>query len=332
MTGDSMENTEPEWLASARTKEALALLPQRMESCVASTDVTLHAMATALLRRGGKRIRPALLLLAAEFGSTFQRERLLDAAAALELFHLASLYHDDVMDRAAFRRHGPSVNADWGAPAAVVAGTYLVARATRLLATVDDGSGREAATAMVQLCGGQLLESENAFHTGLPEPDHLGIITRKTATLFELPCRLGALLADAPEEAVDALTGYGRDLGIAFQIADDALDVRGTAETLGKRPLSDVREGVYTLSVLRLLGRPGPAAARLRELLAVLGPTDAEVAEVASLVIGSGAVEEVLAEARTRAVAAQERLSGLPGGPALESLLQLADHAVSRTY
>lgn len=329
MTFGTVADSGPEWLTSPRAKEALASLHQRIEDGVASSDVVLRTMATGLLRRGGKRIRPALLLLTAEFGA-FQRDRLLDAAAALELFHLASLYHDDVMDRAVTRRHGPSINAQWGAPAAVVAGTFLVARAARLLAALDDVCGREAAAAIVQLCSGQLLESENAFHTGLTEAEHLDIIARKTAALFELPCRLGALLAEVPEDFADALMRYGRDLGVAFQLADDALDMRGTAETLGKRPLIDIREGVYTLSVLRLLGTTGAVATRLQELLEVLDPTDTDVAEIAELVIGSGVIEEVLTEARALAARAQGNLSALPDSPARESLRLLADYAVAR--
>jgi heptaprenyl diphosphate synthase len=321
--------TDPEWLASARTAATLANLDRRIEESLASTDIALRAMATALLRRSGKRIRPALLLLAAEFG-TFRPGPLVDAAAALELFHLASLYHDDVMDRALRRRHGPSVNAQWGEPAAVVAGTFLVAQAVRLLAPLDDACGREAAAAIVRLCSGQLQESENAFHTGLSESQHLEIIARKTATLFELPCRLGARLAEVREPFADALLRYAGSLGVAFQLADDALDVRGSAETLGKQPLSDVREGVYTLSVLRLLAGGGPATDRLRELLEVLDPTAAEVTEIATLVIGSGLVDEVLAQARTLAAQAREHLDPLPDGPARESLLRLAEHAVAR--
>lgn len=329
MTTTTSSPTDPEWLASACTKQALASLDRRIEDTFAASDLALRAMATALLRRGGKRIRPALLMLAAEFG-TFRRDQLLNAAAALELLHLASLYHDDVMDRAVTRRHGPSVNAQWGEPAAVVAGTFLVAQATALLATLDDVCGREAAAAIVRLCAGQLQETENAFHTGLSEAEHLEIIARKTATMFELPCRLGARLAEVPPEFAKALLQYGRDLGIAFQLADDALDVRGTAEMLGKRPLSDVREGVYTLSLLRLLNGTGPSAERLRELLEILDPGDVEVVEVAALVIRSGAVDEVLAEARGLATRARERVTALPNGPARESLRQLADYAVSR--
>lgn len=328
----------PEWLASTRTWGALAGLDRRIEDAVAASDVGLRAMATTLLRRGGKRIRPALLLLAAEFGADDRADRrdvggpsaLLDAAAAMELLHLASLYHDDVMDRAATRRHGPSVNAQWGEPAAVVAGTFLVARATALLAPLDDRCSREAAAAIVRLCTGQLQESEHAFDAGLTEAEHRDIIARKTATLFELPCRLGALLAAVPLEQADALVCYGRDLGVAFQLADDALDVRGSAAALGKRPLSDVREGVYTLSLLRLLGRVTPAVSRLRELLDVVHPTDAEVAEVAALVIGSGTVEEVLAEARALAARARRHLVALPDNAARESLRRLADYTVSR--
>ncbi|MET8091279.1 polyprenyl synthetase family protein [Micromonospora sp. NPDC005220] len=319
----------PDWLASDSAREALAGLDRRMREAVAASDPALWAMATALQRRGGKRIRPALLLVAAEFGAD-RPAHLLDAAAALELLHLASLYHDDVMDRAVTRRHGPSVNAEWGEPAAVVAGTFLLARAIALLAALDDRYGREAAAAMVALCTGQLRETENAFHTGLTETEHLDIVAGKTATLFELPCRLGALLAGAPAGTVAALAGYGHDLGVAFQLTDDALDVQGSYAALGKRPLTDVREGIYTMSVLRLLARDTPGSARVRELLEVRDPTPAELAEVAEVVVASGTVDDVLAEARERAGRAARRLEPLPPGPARDSLVRLADYAVTR--
>ncbi|YCK38036.1 polyprenyl synthetase family protein [Actinomadura sp. ATCC 39365] len=314
--------TDGQWLVSARTERTLAGLDRRIEAAVASADVGLRTMAVTLARRGGKRLRPALLLLSAEFGA-FRAEPLLDAAAALEMFHLASLYHDDVMDRAPTRRHGPSVNALWGEPAAVVAGTFLVSQATRLLAGLPDACGRAAAGAMVRLCSGQLLETESAFDTGLTEGAHLDILRRKTATLFELPCRLGALLAEVPEEQAEALAGYGAELGLAFQLADDALDLRGSAASMGKQPLNDLREGVYTLPVLRLLGRDE----RLRTLLAEIEP---DPAQVAGRVLASGVVEEVLEEAGTLARDARDRLGALPGNAARDSLALLASYAVAR--
>jgi geranylgeranyl pyrophosphate synthase len=317
------------WLTSVRTRTALADLDRRMKDALASRDPGLWTMATALLDRGGKRIRPALLLVAGEFG-TFRPDRLLDAAAALELLHLATLYHDDVLDRAVTRRHGPTANAEWGDPAALVAGTFLVARASALIATFDDGYGRETARALVELCTGQLRETENAFNSGLTEAEYLQIIAGKTATLFELPCRLGARLAGAPDQIVTALSRYGQDLGIAFQLADDALDVWGSAERLGKYPLGDVREGVYTLSVLRLLARGTPAAQRVRELLRVLDPGAAQLAEVRNLVLRSGVVDQVLGEARELAARARGHLAALPAGSARESLWRLADYAIAR--
>jgi len=317
------------WLVSTPARTALAALDGRIDALIDPSDTTLRATATALSRRGGKRLRPALLLLAAEFGELDHR-RLLDAAAALELLHLASLYHDDVMDQARTRRHGPSVNARWGEPAAMTAGTFLVARATRILAGLEDACGRETAAAMVRLCGGQLKETENAFNLDLTESAHFDIIAGKTAPLFELPCRLGALLAGVPEAITGALLRYGAGLGLAFQLADDALDLRGTAEALGKGPLRDVREGVYTLSLIRLLGRAAPEARRLRELLGLTEPCPAEIAEVAALALGSGAVDEALEEARSRAAEARDQLTALPRTPARESLCRLADHAVAR--
>ena len=171
MTVVGAARVDDRWLTSARTRNALVDLDRRMKDALVSRDPGLETMATALLDRGGKRIRPALLLVAGEFGA-FRLDRLLDAAAALELLHLATLYHDDVLDRAVKRRHGPSANAQWGDPSALVTGTFLVARASALIATFDDGYGRDVARALVALCTGQLRETENAFHTSLTEDEY----------------------------------------------------------------------------------------------------------------------------------------------------------------
>jgi heptaprenyl diphosphate synthase len=247
------------------------------------------------------------------------------------MLHLASLHHDDVMDRATQRRHGRSVNATWGERAAVLAGSYLVARAVQVIDEVAPEASAATARALTDLCTGQLLESENAFDTELTQEEHRTVITLKTATLFELPFTVGGVVAGLDRRTVTALVEYGRDLGVAFQLVDDALDVRGSAETLGKRPLSDVREGVYTQSVLRVLAGGGPQADQMRALLTIAEPTDADMAQVARLVLDSGALDAALQDARGCTSRALSRLSKLPDGPVRESLARLADLTVERT-
>lgn len=294
-------------------------------------DLQLRVMALHLIERGGKRLRPALLFLAARFG-TFEAGRLQPAAAALEILHVASLYHDDVMDRAPQRRRGSSTNARWGNLAATLAGTYLFSRATALLASLGDVPNRLASQAAVALCTGQLQEMENAYNVGLTEAEHLEILKRKTATLFELPCRLGAHLGSVPALYSNALTDYGRSLGIAFQLADDALDLTGRADQMGKATGTDLREGVYSLPVLRAVQRDDATGVALTDLLQRTRLSTAEVQDVLALVAASRTVAEVQELAREYVSRAQAAIRALPDNDAKRSLCRLSDYVLTRTY
>jgi heptaprenyl diphosphate synthase len=312
---------------SGRTGAALRRTAEALPEVVTTHDPELRAVARHLLTRGSKRLRPALVFLSAEHG-TFQEELLRPVAMALEVIHVASLYHDDVMDRAPLRRGGPSANSAWGNQAATIAGTYLLARANALLTAVGQEVVKVTAQAAVDICAGQLQEVEHAYDLELTQAEHLAIITRKTATLFELPCRLGALLSQAAPTHHHALASYGHHLGIAFQLADDALDLAGHPSQLGKTVASDLREGTYSLAVLEALA--GPDGERLAGLLqrARLDPDSAGAA--IGLVRASGAIEQALAAARDHAAQAQAVLGSLPHGPATTTLARLADYAVTR--
>jgi len=309
---------------------ALLALDDTLRAAAAAEDLQLRAMAQQLLARGGKRLRPALLFLAASFGPGGAPVRLQAAAAALELFHVASLYHDDVMDRAPQRRHGASINARWGNQAATFAGTYLFARGSALLASLGRVPNRLASEAAVALCTGQLQEVENAYNSALSEADHLEILRRKTATLFELPCRLGAYLGQAPAAAAEALAAYGRHLGLAFQLADDALDLEGEAAETGKATHTDLREGVYSLAILRALQRP--EAAGLPDLLRKADLAEADIAAAIRLARQAGGVAEALDVARAQAGQARAALATLPDTPARQSLIHLAEYATTRRH
>lgn len=269
------------------------------------------------------------MFLAAEHGR-FDESQLRPVATALELIHVASLYHDDVMDRAALRRGGPTANAAWGNQAAAIAGTYLLARANALLAAAGREIVATTAWAAVELCTGQLQEVEHAYDVELTEQQHLAVVVRKTATLFELPCRLGAVLGGLPPAAVDALAGYGHHLGIAFQLADDALDLAGEQAQLGKSPTNDLREGTYSLAVLYALAHPEHGA-RLRALLGRGHLDRAAIDTAIDLVRASGGIEQALDTARGHAAQARAALDPLPPGPARTTLARLTDYAVTRT-
>jgi geranylgeranyl pyrophosphate synthase len=294
-------------------------------------DLQLRVMALELVARGGKRLRPALLLLTATVGNARDMDRLLPAAAALELIHVASLYHDDVMDRAPLRRGSPSVNARWGNTMATLAGTYLFARACAVLSMLGPEANRIVAEATAELCAGQVRELENAYNVQMEEALHFDILAKKTATLFELPCRLGALLSGADEEHLQAAAEYGRSLGVAFQLTDDALDLTGEVDETGKATGTDVREGIYSLAVLRTLRRNDAVAAELRLVLSRACLSNTEVLKARRLVRDTGAVSEALDEARAYAARALAAARELPVGPARMSLIQLASYAVERS-
>jgi len=319
-----------DWLLCPRTKGLLADLDPVLRSAIMPDDIQLRIMATHVVERGGKRLRPALLLLSASFGSG-DRETLLRAAAAVELTHVATLYHDDVMDRAPMRRSGATTNSRWGNAAASFAGTYLFARATDLWASLGPLPNRLASLAAVELCTGQLHEVESAYNLDQEEAAHLKVLEQKTAPLFEMPCRIGGLLSGVREDWVDALTAYGRALGLAFQLADDALDLTGDAAQIGKAAANDLREGIYSLAVLRAL-RHQATGERLRAVLGHVNLVTNDVQQALHLVAESGAIAEAQELAGIYAHRATAALTVLPDSAATESLRRIAAYAIERSH
>ena len=315
------------WLACPAVAADLAPIHREIAAAVAASDPALAALFGHLAALGGKRLRPALLLLAR--GGQPADPVTLKAAAAIELIHLASLYHDDIMDRSLSRRGTDSVNARWGNGAAALGGTFLFGRSQRLLMEVGEEAAVLGVNASAQLCAGQLREAENSYNLDLTIGEHLEILQLKTATLFVLAGALGCLLSDAPVDRRAAFAVYGAELGIAFQLHDDVLDWVGEHAVMGKAAGTDIRNGVYNLPVLLALAGTGEAAGRLRLLLMKSTMTDADLGEVAAIVAVHG-----VSEARGRAVAAAERavasLALLSEGPVRSSLEALARFAVAR--
>ena len=289
----------------------------------------MQVLALYLISQGGKRLRPALVFLGAGWGE-WQTDRLRRAAAALELIHVASLYHDDVMDQATLRRSVMSANAKWGNSLAALGGTYLVARAIALLAGLGPAVNRLTSEASVRLATGQLLEVENAYNLDLTEAVHLEILRRKTASLFELPLRLGALLSGASREHIEALGAYGRNLGLAFQLVDDLLDWRGDVKSLGKETTTDIREGVFSLALLRGLQQESDIHEELRSLLGHAVLSDADIILVREIVHRAGLMASSFQTAESFARAAQNELTVLPRGPSRQSLHDLAEFTLLR--
>lgn len=258
----------------------------RAIAAAAAPDKRIVEMSLHGIEAGGKRLRPALVLCAAMAvgGRDAISERVVDAAAAVELLHLASLYHDDVLDSAPMRRGHVSANALWGNHAAVLSGDVLLSHAYRVAADLGATPLRRLADTLAALCAGQVAESASRFDCSREFAHYDASVRGKTATLLATSCWLGATTAGASAHASDALAGFGMEVGVAFQIVDDVLDLYGHVEAIGKPAGSDLRAGVFTLPVLMTLQRdPG------LERLLVVGIDDQGVAEVARRVRMAGA-------------------------------------------
>jgi geranylgeranyl pyrophosphate synthase len=318
-----------EWLVCKTTGAYLEGLDEIIVTRVQSGTPGVTSMVQMLIRKGGKRIRPALLLLSGSFGPSLSKD-LLFPAAAMEMLHVASLYHDDVMDQAMRRRQGPTVNSLYGNASAIHAGSFLFARAMELLADTGANLSQVVSHAVSNLCLGQLRESEYRYDVTASTDHYLAVIRQKTASLFELPCTLGAMLAEAGPDTVQAITRFGKNLGMAFQLVDDLLDLTGDGTIMGKQPGADLREGVYTHAALLALQQPA-SRDDLVSLLLLDVITDAELNRAVGIIKDSGALAEtsVLAEHYVRnAIAAIEPL---PETPAKQSLLNLAGYVTERS-
>ncbi len=296
------------------------------------SDVALiRQVADYIVGAGGKRLRPALLLLAARAcGHTGRDHHTL--AAVIEMIHTATLLHDDVVDESELRRGYATANATFGNPASVLVGDFLYSRAFQLMVRVD----RMRVLAIIADATNAIAEGEvmQLMHTGdaaLDERAYLAVVERKTAKLFEAAGRLGAVLGDAAPAVEDALARYGTHLGVAFQIMDDVLDYSGDTTAIGKNVGDDLAEGKMTLPLIRALDVGTADEARvIRHAIAGGGLTD--FAPVIAALERTGALAFARARASSEAAAAAACLSGLPATRASDALLQLSAFAAQRTY
>lgn len=270
-----------------------------------SDDPFLREIAVYAFRLGGKRLRPALVLLTGRlFGATMD-ERLLHFAAAVELIHTATLIHDDIIDGASMRRHMATMNNRWDAATSVLAGDLLLSEAMRLVTAHNDiVAYRLLADALHVTCRGELRQRGTAGDMGLTRDVYFSIIGEKTAAFLATCCQLGGHLAGAPERVTSLLYDFGFRLGLAFQIADDVLDFTGTESQTGKTLGTDVHQRRVTLPLLLYLARGDASDARVRAALASPHPTPEDAAMIAAVVRESGAIEAALDEARSFASSA----------------------------
>ena len=318
----------PDPALEAELRGRLDLVERALEKVVVADYDLMTEAAGHLLKAGGKRFRPMLVVLSGYFGDPAD-SRLVPGAVAIELTHVATLYHDDVIDEAEFRRGQPSVNTRWDNSVAILSGDFLFARASEISADLGTEVTRLLARTIATVCDGQVREVANAGSLDQTEAEYTETIRRKTASLIATSCRLGGMLSDAPADQVDVLDGFGDALGMGFQLSDDIMDVIAPDTVLGKEPGVDMKEGVYTLPVLHALSE-GPDGDELRELLRP-GPPDGDRLRRALQIAGADASVAHARAAVTREVRRAKDLAvRLPDGPAQDALVQLAEFVARR--
>ncbi len=309
--------------------EGLARVEEALASAVASEHPFVSEAAGHLMAAGGKRFRPMLSLLAAHLGDASAPE-VVQAAVVCELTHLATLYHDDVMDEAAVRRGAQSANSRWTNSVAILTGDFLFARASDILADLGPEAVRIQARTFERLVTGQIRETVGARDGEDRVAHYLEVLADKTGSLVATSARFGASFAGVDGGLVEALTRFGEEVGVAFQLSDDLLDIV-TDGTSGKSPGTDLREGIATLPALIALAGDDPADARLRELVSRPLSDDGEHAEALRLLRGSTALERAGEVLREYADRARASLSGVPAGEVRDALSALCDYVVTRT-
>jgi len=312
-------------------EDDLKRVEQELLRVVASDGDFLTEIASHLILAGGKRVRPGFSIAASSVLDPVGAAANIDVVrggCAVELVHIGSLYHDDVMDDATTRRSVKSVNAQWGNLRAILAGDYLLGRSSELAADLGTEVAGILATTITELCEGQILELETAYKPDRTIDTYERSIAGKTASLLATACRIGAIVGELPRPVVEAMTEFGKAYGMAFQVVDDILDIIATDEQLGKPAGNDLVEGIYTLPVIHALADPTIGD----ELRPLLTPTItiSERDRARELVRGSDGVRIALDEAQAWADKAGATLSDLPDTPGARALRAAADHLIER--
>ena len=323
-----------------RVEESLAATAHPDDELL--TEASRHSIAA-----GGKRFRAMLVLLAAQFGDP-KDPRVIEAAVAIELTHLATLFHDDVMDEALVRRGHPSANSRWNNSVAILTGDFLFAQASQILARLGPDAVRIQAETFSRLVTGQMAETIGPRPGQDPLDFYMHVITEKTGSLIATSGRFGALFSGAPAEVADQIAAACEQIGVAWQLSDDVIDIASDSSQSGKTPGTDLRQGVRTLPVLYALrsidqsgpaqspaalpADPSPTDVRLRWLLDEADLTDeALLAEALTLLRGHHAMKESRADVLNWVHEARTSISALPDGPARAAFLALCDFVEKRT-
>lgn len=314
-----------------RVRDGVARVEQLISTELRGADELMTEAVLHLFEAGGKRFRPLFTVLSAHVGPDPENDNVTVAGAVVELVHLATLYHDDVMDEALVRRGAPSANARWGNNIAILAGDYLFATSSRLVAQLGPDAVRIISETFALLVTGQMRETKGA----MPGRDdlvshYLKVVSEKTACLIAAAGRFGGTYSGATADQVERLGRIGSIVGTVFQISDDIIDIESDPDESGKLPGTDLREGVHTLPVLYALAETGPDADRLRELLKGRVTDDAAVAEALELLRASGGIAAAKATVEQYAAQARAELAELPDVPGRRALASLIDYTVNR--
>jgi geranylgeranyl pyrophosphate synthase len=316
---------------AAEVKAGLAEVEAALRDAVQAEEALLASASRHLIDAGGKRFRATLVLLAAQFGNPAD-DRIVPAAVAIELTHLATLYHDDVMDEALVRRGHESANSRWSNMIAILTGDFLFARASAIVSELGAEAIRIQADTFTQLVSGQIAETVGPAPGADPLAHYLRVVRDKTGSLIATAGRFGAMFSGAPPDVVARVTTACQAIGVAFQLSDDILDITSNSAETGKTPGTDLREGVRSLPVLHALRSAEPAGGRLRHLLTSADLTDPGLhAEALALLRAHPAITAARADLRRWADTATEQVAGLPDVPARAAFETLCHYVVRRT-
>jgi len=315
---------------AAAVRDGVGRIEQLMDTELRSADEVMSDSLMHLFKAGGKRFRPLFTVLSAQVGPNPEAQEVTIAGSVIELVHLATLYHDDVMDEAEVRRGTPTANVRWGNNVAILAGDYLFATASRLVSRLGPEAVRLIAETFAQLVTGQMREARGAAQ-GVDSIEHyLKVVYEKTACLIAAAGRFGGMFSGVDEDQVERLSRLGGIVGTAFQISDDIIDIDSDSHESGKLPGTDVREGVRTLPMLYALQETGPDGARLRELLAGPVDNDEAVLEALTLLRASPGMAKAKDFLTQYAEQARHELTLLPDVAGRGALETLVEYTVSR--
>jgi heptaprenyl diphosphate synthase len=314
----------------AQLSDGLSLVETRLREQIVGKYPLVIETSRHLVDAGGKRLRPLLTLIASHYGDP-QRKEVIDAAVVCELTHLGTLYHDDVMDEAPLRRGVMSANTRWTNSVAILTGDYLFAKVSDLLADMGAEAVRLQARTFERLVIGQIMETQGPSGGTDALEHYLNVVADKTGSLIATSARFGALLSGAPRDVMETLTVFGEKMGVAFQLADDVIDIASESFESGKTPGTDLREGVPTLVTLNVMKSTDPADSELRRLLSAPIEDEMTVAQVLRELRQHKALDESRTQLISIAKEARAALGPLPVSDATGALLSLCDAVIDRT-